>query len=475
MEIYFYNTLTKSKERFEPLNSEEVRMYSCGPTVYKDATIGNMRTNIFQDVLRRVLRYNGYKIKHAMNITDVGHLVSDGDEGEDKMLKSAREEHKTPMEIAKYYTQLFFKDLELLNIEKPEIVCKATDHIQDMLEYVKKLVQNGYAYETSTAIYFDISKLDRYPILSNLDLENQKAGARVYIDVEKKNPADFALWIKAPENHLMKWDSPWGLSYPGWHIECSAMGQKYLGEQFDIHTGGIDLIPTHHENEIAQSKGVCGKIPAKFWMHGEYLLINGGKMSKSLGNVYLIKDFTSKGYDPLVYKLFSYSSHYRNKLNFTWDAIEATSKSLERLRNSYKLNLNGNDELTIEDKNTLKELEEKFHEAINDDLNMPLAMSYVWEVAKYEKKNPEISKLLEKFDTVLGIKIDKQNEYKHEEIPREILELIEERELARQNKDWAKSDELRELISQRGYSVKDTAKGTEIIVKSGLNLKEVIK
>lgn len=462
MEIYFYNTLTKSKEKFEPLNSQEVRMYSCGPTVYKDATIGNMRTNIFQDVLRRVLRYNGYKIKHAMNITDVGHLVSDGDEGEDKMLKSAREEHKTPMEIAKHYTQLFFKDLELLNIETPEIVCKATDHIQDMLEYVKKLVQNGYAYETSTAIYFDISKLDRYPILSNLDLENQKAGARVDIDVEKKNPADFALWIKAPENHLMKWDSPWGPSYPGWHIECSAMGQKYLGEQFDIHTGGIDLIPTHHENEIAQSKGACGKIPARFWMHGEYLLINGGKMSKSLGNVYLVKDLISKGYEPIVYKLFSYSCHYRNKLNFTWDAIDATSKSLDRLRNSYKLNLNGSDELTEEDKKRLEEIEENFHEAINDDLNMPLAMSYVWEASKYEKKNPEIAKLLEKFDTVLGIKIDKQDEDKHEEIPQEILELVEERKLARQNKNWAKSDELRELIAQKGYSVKDTANGTEV-------------
>ena len=462
MEIYFYNTLTKSKEKFEPLNSQEVRMYSCGPTVYKDATIGNMRTNIFQDVLRRVLRYNGYKIKHAMNITDVGHLVSDGDEGEDKMLKSAREEHKTPMEIAKHYTQLFFKDLELLNIETPEIVCKATDHIQDMLEYVKKLVQNGYAYETSTAIYFDISKLDRYPILSNLDLENQKAGARVDIDVEKKNPADFALWIKAPENHLMKWDSPWGPSYPGWHIECSAMGQKYLGEQFDIHTGGIDLIPTHHENEIAQSKGACGKIPARFWMHGEYLLINGGKMSKSLGNVYLVKDLISKGYEPIVYKLFSYSCHYRNKLNFTWDAIDATSKSLDRLRNSYKLNLNGSDELTEEDKKRLEEIEENFHEAINDDLNMPLAMSYVWEASKYERKNPEIAKLLEKFDTVLGIKIDKQDEDKHEEIPQEILELVEERKLARQNKNWAKSDELRELIAQKGYSVKDTANGTEV-------------
>ena len=225
MELKFYNTLSKTKEVFEPINKQEVKIYSCGPTVYKNATIGNMRTNIFQDVLRRVLRYNGYTLKHAMNITDVGHLVSDGDEGEDKMLKSAKEEHKTPMQIAEYYAGLFFDDLKVLNIEIPEIVCKATDHINEMLAYVQKLMENGYAYETSTAIYFDVSKLDKYPILSNLDVEKQKAGARVEVDKEKKNPYDFALWIKAPENHLMKWDSPWGSSYPGWHIECSAMGQ----------------------------------------------------------------------------------------------------------------------------------------------------------------------------------------------------------------------------------------------------------
>lgn len=459
MDIFFYNTLTKTKEKFQPLDGKEVKIYSCGPTVYKDATIGNMRTNLFQDILRRVLKYNGYTLKHAMNITDVGHLVSDGDEGEDKMLKSAREEHKTPMEIAKHYTELFFKDLEDLNIETPEIVCKATDHIQDMLSYVEKLVENGYAYETSTAIYFDISKLDKYPILSPVNIEEQKAGARVDIDQEKRNPYDFALWIKAPKEHLMKWDSPWGLSYPGWHIECSAMGQKYLGEQFDIHTGGIDLIPTHHENEIAQSKGKCGKIPAKFWMHGEYLLINGGKMSKSLGNVYLIKDIKEKGYDPLVYRLFSFSSHYRNKLNFTWEAIEAASKSLERLKNSYQTHLEGKED--IEDK-TIEELETKFHEAINDDLNMPLAMSIVWETAKQETKSPKIAKLLAKFDTVLGLKITEKEVKLQEEIPTEILELVEQRKQARENKDWAKSDELRDQIQSKGYTVKDTKGGMEV-------------
>ena len=459
MDIYFYNTLTKSKEKFIPIDKTEVKIYSCGPTVYKDATIGNMRTNIFQDVLRRVLRYNGYKIKHVMNITDVGHLVSDGDEGEDKMLKSAKEENKTPLEIAKHYTKLFFDDLEALNIEKPEVICKATEHIKEMLEYVEELMEKGYAYETSTAIYFDISKLDKYPVLSNLNLEEQKAGARVSVDKEKRNPYDFALWIKAPENHLMKWDSPWGPSYPGWHIECSAMGRKYLGEQFDIHTGGIDLIPTHHENEIAQSKGVCGKIPANYWMHGEYLLIDGGKMSKSLGNVYLIKDLIEKGYNPIVYKLFSYSCHYRNKLNFTWEAIEATSKSLERLKNGYKTHLEGNDEVNDE---MVAEYEERFHKAINDDLNMPSAMGVVWEVIRNEKKSPKLANLLLKFDKVLGLKIDEQTNKPKEDIPEEILELVEKRKIARENKDWTKSDELRDLIKSKGYEVKDTKEGMEI-------------
>ena len=456
MDIYFYNTLTKTKERFKPIEEKEVKIYSCGPTVYKDATIGNMRTNLFQDVLRRTLRYNGFTLKHAMNITDVGHLVSDGDEGEDKMLKSAREEHKTPMEIAKHYTQLFFQDLQALNIETPEIVCKATDHIKDMLAYVKSLIDKGYAYETSTAIYFSIEKLDQYPILSPMNLEEQKAGARVDIDPEKKNPYDFALWIKAPENHLMKWDSPWGPSYPGWHIECSSMGQKYLGEQFDIHTGGIDLIPTHHENEIAQSKGKCGKIPANYWMHGEYLLIDGGKMSKSLGNVYLIKDLMKKGYNPLVYRLFSFSSHYRNKLNFTWDGMKA---ALERLKNGYQLHLIGKDEI---ENHKIEKWEQKFHEAINDDLNMPSAMGVVWEVVRQEKKSPKLAELLAKFDTVLGLKIEQIMPKPQEEIPQEIIDLVQELEQERMNKDWEKSDALRDLIKRKGYEIKDTKEGVEI-------------
>lgn len=457
MDIYFYNTLTKNKELFKAIEPGKVKIYSCGPTVYKDATIGNMRTNLFQDTLRRVLKYNGYELKHVMNITDVGHLVSDGDEGEDKMLKSAREEHKTPMEIAEHYTKLFFKDLERLNIEKPEVVCKATEHIKEMLELVEKIMERGYAYETSTAIYFDVSKLDEYGILSGINLREQKAGARVEVDPEKRNPYDFALWIKAPENHLMKWDSPWGPSYPGWHIECSAMSAKYLGEVFDIHTGGIDLIPTHHENEIAQSKGACGKIPAHYWMHGEYLLINGGKMSKSLGNVYLMDDIINRGYDPLVYRLFNFSCHYKGKLNFTWEGIEAASVSLNRLREGYQKHLNGTD--TVSD-DVINDMENRFHQAINDDLNMPLAMSVVWEAVKYPEKSPKIAQLLEKFDTVLGIKITEKKE--EQQVPQEILDLVEQRKSARNEKNWAESDRLRDLIIEKGYNIKDTKDGVEI-------------
>ena len=460
MEIKFYNTLTKTKDKFEPLEENTVRIYSCGPTVYKDATIGNMKSYIFMDTLRRVLKYNGYTIKHAMNITDVGHLVSDGDEGEDKMLKAAREEKKSPLEIAAFYTERFFTDFDRLNIDKPEIICKATDHITDMLEFVKTLIDNGYAYETSTAIYFDVSKLDRYGILSGIDLRNQKAGARVEFDEEKKNPYDFALWIKAPENHIMKWESPWGLCYPGWHIECSAMSNKYLGEQFDIHTGGIDLVPTHHENEIAQSKGATGKIPAKFWMHCEFLLIDGGKMSKSLGNTYLVQDIIDRGYDPLSYKMLCFTSHYRNKLNFTWEGLENAQNSLTKLKEGYVKHKTGTE---IIENEKIEEYKTKFLEAIDDDLNMPVAMSVVWDIVKNPIKSKQLADLLLDFDRVLGINIDKTVEKKNEDVPQEILELVEQRKLAKVNKDWTLADEIRNKIQEKGYSIKDTK--TETIIE----------
>lgn len=467
MDIYFYNTLTKQKDLFKPIEEGKVKIYSCGPTVYKDATIGNMRTNLLNDTLRRVLKYNGYELKHVMNITDVGHLESDADEGEDKMEKAARKEKKDPYEIANFYTEIFLKDMEKLNIDKPEIITKATENISQMIEYVKEIIKNGYAYETSKGIYFDISKLDKYPVLSNRKLDDQIAGARVDVDPEKKNPYDFALWIKAPENHIMKWESPWGLSYPGWHLECSTMGRRFLGEEFDIHTGGVDHIPTHHENEIAQSKGATGKIPAHVWMHCEYLQVDGGKMSKSLGNTYTISQLEEKSISPLAFKLFCFTAHYRNKLNFTFEGAYGAQKALERLYDSYIKNANGVDDV---DEDIIKEYEERFLAYINDDMNMPGAMSVVWEIARNAKKSIKFADLLLKFDKVLGLDMKNAEnyllEFKHEEseeLPEEIKALVEERKQARAEKNWVKSDEIRDRIISLGYSIKDTKDG--IIVK----------
>ena len=467
MKLTFYNTLTRKKEEFHSIDENRVRMYSCGPTVYSYAHIGNFRTYIFMDTLRRVLKYNGYELKHVMNITDVGHLESDADEGEDKMEKAARKEKKDPYEIANFYTEIFLKDMEKLNIDKPEIITKATENISQMIEYVKEIIKNGYAYETSKGIYFDISKLDKYPVLSNRKLDDQIAGARVDVDPEKKNPYDFALWIKAPENHIMKWESPWGLSYPGWHLECSTMGRRFLGEEFDIHTGGVDHIPTHHENEIAQSKGATGKIPAHVWMHCEYLQVDGGKMSKSLGNTYTISQLQEKGISPLAFKLFCFTAHYRNKLNFTFEGAYGAQKALERLYDSYKKNVNGVDDV---DEDIIKEYEERFLAYINDDMNMPGAMSVVWEIARNAKKSIKFADLLLKFDKVLGLDMKNAEnyllEFKHEEseeLPEEIKALVEERKQARAEKNWAKSDEIRDRIISLGYSIKDTKDG--IIVK----------
>ncbi|MBR3163498.1 MAG: cysteine--tRNA ligase [Clostridia bacterium] len=457
--MYLYNTLTKKKELFEPINNKEVKMYSCGPTVYSYAHIGNFRTYIFVDSLRRVLKYNRFKMNHVMNITDVGHLTSDADTGEDKMEKAARKEGKNPYEIAKFYTDAFMKDMKKLNIDMPEIITKATDNIPQMLEMVQEIVDNGYGYETSTGIYFDVSKLDKYPVLSNNSVEGQEAGARIEVDNEKRNPYDFAVWIKAPENHIMKWDSPWGKSYPGWHIECSAMGRRFLGENFDIHTGGVDHIPIHHENEIAQCKGSFGHNPANFWMHCEFLLVDGGKMSKSLGNVYTLDELQEKGIEPIAYKLFCFSSHYRNKLNFTFEGAKASQISLNRLRQGYQNHKNGNQDI---ESSVISEYEERFHRAINDDLNMPAAMGIVWEVVRYETKSPKLAELLLKFDEVLGLEINQIPE-NNRELPDEIIKLIEQRNIARENKNWEESDRIRDELQNRGYSVKDTKNGTEVV------------
>ncbi len=456
MSIKFFNTLTRKKEEFKPIDEKEIKMYSCGPTVYYYAHIGNLRAYLFMDNLRRVLKYNGYRLKHVMNITDVGHLVSDADEGEDKMMKAAKRENKNPFEIAEFYMNAFLKDIDSLNIDRPEIIARATEHIDIMEEYVKKIIENGFTYQTEDTVYFDTSKLDKYGILSNRSVENQKAGARVDFDKNKKNISDFALWIKAPENHIMKWDSFFGKAYPGWHLECSAMSYKYLGEHFDIHTGGVDHIPIHHENEIAQSKGFCGKIPANYWMHVEFLQINGGKMSKSLNNLYTLKDLQEKGYEPLVYRMFNYTSNYRAQINFTFEAMDSAKIALNRLREGYLKHSEGTDEVSDEE---IKSYEEKFLEAINDDLNMPVAMSVVWDVIKNHKKSKKFQKLLLKFDQVLGLNL---KEYKkdEEELPEEIKFLIENRNIARANKDWKESDRIRDILIEKGYKVKDSKEGT---------------
>ena len=456
MSIKIFNTLTRKKEDFKPLDEKEIRMYSCGPTVYYFAHIGNLRAYLFMDNLRRVLKYNGYNLKHVMNITDVGHLVSDADEGDDKMMKAARRENKNPYEIAEFYTNAFLADIDKLNIDRPEIIAKATEHIDIMEEYVKKIIENGFSYQTEDTIYFDTSKLDKYGVLSNRKVEDQKAGARVEFDTSKKNISDFAIWIKAPENHIMKWDTFFGKAYPGWHLECSAMGYKYLGEQFDIHTGGVDHIPIHHENEIAQSKGFSGKIPANYWMHVEFLQIDGGKMSKSLNNLYTIKDLEEKGYEPLVFRMFNFTSNYRAQINFTFEAMDAAKVALNRLREGYLKHAEGQED--VED-SIIKEYEERFLEAINDDLNMPVAMSVVWDVIKNPKKSKKLQNLLLKFDEVLGL--DLKNYQKQENVlPEEIENLVQERNEARKNKNWAESDRIRDLLTEKGYIVKDSKEGT---------------
>lgn len=462
--LKLYNTLTKKKEVFEPIDKKNniVKIYTCGPTVYNYAHIGNMRAYIFMDTLRKVLKYNGYKLEHVMNITDVGHLTSDADEGEDKMAKSARLQHKSVYEIARMYTKAFLEDIAKLNIERPEHIAKATDNIKEMEEYVKEILKNGYAYETSKGIYFDTSKLKSYGELSGVNLLNQKAGARVEVDKEKKNPLDFALWIKAPDEHIMKWDSFFGLCYPGWHIECSAMSKKYLGEKFDIHTGGVDHIPIHHENEIAQAKGATGKNPANIWMHVEFLLIDNGKMSKSLGNVYKIEDLEKRGFEPLAYRYLSYTSHYRNKLNFTWEGIKSAQISLNRLR---ELTLSHKGKEGKISKDVLDEYENKFLDAINDDINMPVAISVVWDLAKNEVKSNDIYNLILKFDKVLSLDLNKKQEdkkIKEENLPEEILEILDKRKKARENKDYALSDMLRDELKHKGYIVKDSKEGQKV-------------
>ncbi len=452
-----YNTLTRQKEELCPLKGNTVTMYSCGPTVYNYAHIGNLRTYVFMDMLRRVLRYDGYKIKGVMNITDVGHLLSDGDDGEDKMAKAAKEQKKSPQEIAAYYTDVFFKDFARLNIGRPEVIAKATDHIDEMIAYVQDLLQKGYAYETSDGIYFDIGKFPAYGKLSRLNLDDQIAGARVEVNAEKRHPADFALWKKAEKNHIMQWPSPWGMGYPGWHIECSAMSRKYLGVTFDIHTGGVDHIPVHHENEIAQSEAREGCRTVNVWMHGEFMLVDGGKMSKSLGNTYTIDQLHARGYDPLAFRYFCLNAHYRKKLNFTFEGMDAAQTAYDRLLEAlYKHKQSAEDC----DESVLQSYKDRFDAAVNDDLNLPLALGVLWTMTK-EKPSHKLYALALEFDKVLGLNLHTAHPPKEDDapVPAEAIALAEQRLAARKNKDWAESDRLRDAIAALGYTVADTKEG----------------
>ena len=454
--LRLYNTLSREKEDFVPVG-KTVTMYSCGPTVYNYAHIGNLRTYVFMDIVRRVLRYDGYKLKGVMNITDVGHLLSDGDTGEDKMELAAKKQQKSPYEIAAYYTDVFFKDIAALNIGKPEIIAKATDHIQDMIEYVKKLVELGYGYETSDGIYFDISKFKDYGKLSRLNLDDQIAGARVEVNDEKRHPADFALWKKAPKEHIMQWPSPWGMGYPGWHIECSAMSRKYLGSLIDIHSGGVDYIPVHHENEIAQSEALEGHKTVNYWLHGEFMLVDGGKMSKSLGNTYTIAQLEEMGYSPLSFRYFCLNTHYRKKLNFTFEGLKAAQTAYKRLLNAiyeHKVSKNATDSAVLD------KYKSEFRAAIDDDLNIPLALGLLWTMTK-EAPSKDIYELAIDFDKVLGLDLNKAAPAEKEkiEVPDDIKAIADERFEARKAKNWAESDRLRDLLSEKGYAVIDAKVG----------------
>ncbi|PJA45234.1 cysteine--tRNA ligase [Candidatus Uhrbacteria bacterium CG_4_9_14_3_um_filter_50_9] len=452
--IKLYNTLTREKETFSPIYEGKVGIYACGPTVYWFAHIGNMRTYLFVDVLRRVLEFNGLEVKLIMNITDVGHLTDDASEGEDKMIVAMQREGKTAYKIAEFYTEAFMEDFKRLNIKPANVYPRATDHIPEQIEMIKHLEENGYVYQTSDGVYFDTSMLDSYGRLSGQSADEKKAGARVDMG-EKKNVTDFALWKFSQTNshREMEWNSPWGTGFPGWHLECSAMSMKYLDVPFDIHTGGIDHIPVHHENELAQTEGAEGVLQANVWIHADFLTVDGGKMSKSLGNLYTIEQLIEKGYDPLVYRYLVLGAHYRTKLNFTFEALDGAQNALKKLRATVR---SWDQPGEVND-----EYEQRFLKVINDDLNTPQALAVLWELVDSNVPPSEKAATVLRFDQVLGLGLGDfiGNPLK---VSDEVEVLIQERATARAQKDWELSDQLRDQIHARGYLVEDTAEGQQL-------------
>ena len=460
-----YNTETRKIENFVPYNKDEVTMYTCGPTVYHYAHIGNLRTYISEDILEKTLNYLGFNVKRCMNITDVGHLSSDSDSGEDKMLKGAKREHKTVLEIASMYTQAFYDDLKKLNIKIPEIISPATENIDSYIKIITKLLEKGYAYISNGNVYFDVTKLDDYYRLTNHKEDEMVVGARegVEEDLGKRNQADFVLWFTKSkfEDQELKWESPWGLGYPGWHVECSCIALKNLGEHLDIHCGGVDNIFPHHTNEIAQTESYTGHKWCNFWFHGEHLNDKTGKMSKSKGEFLTVSLLESKGYDPLAYRFMCLQSHYRKQLLFSYESLDNAVVAYNKLKNkikSLKNNLEGNIEEAKEKYETL------FKQALENDLNTSDALTILYDVLKSNLNNKTKLFLVEEFDKVLSLDLLKEDKI-DEELEKYILEKIEERNVAKKNKDYSKADNIREELESRGILISDTREGTSYQLK----------
>jgi cysteinyl-tRNA synthetase len=466
--LKFYNTLTRKKEDFESLEKDLAKVYSCGPTVYSSQHIGNLRSALFADFLKRSLRYFKFTVIDVVNITDVGHLVSDESDGEDKMLKASKKEKKDPYEIARCYEDEYKRDLERLNIFLPKFMPRATEHISGQIALISALEGRGFTYQTSDGMYFDTSKYEDYGKLSGQKLEDKKVGARVQKNSDKRNPQDFALWkflTGDNANHIMRWESPWGLGFPGWHLECSAMSKEFLGSEFDIHTGGIDHIPIHHENELAQN--VCSHSIERinFWMHHAHMLVNNEKMSKSLGNVYLLSDLIEKGYEPLALRELCLRTHYRKTLNFTFESLDSAAQSVKRIhefqRRIYALRPSEDSEDYLE--KAFYSALDTFEGALKDDLNTPLALSALYEFMNEVNKHKRLSKtdidvvkdFLERTDLVLGLL------EKSEDIPYDVVELARARYTARLKKDFAQADELRKKIEEKGFIVRDDKESQE--------------
>ena len=447
--IYLYNSLTRKKEILKPANKDSVSFYSCGPTVYWYQHVGNMRAYTAWDIIKRIMQYNNFHVNHVMNYTDVGHLENDADTGEDKMEKAAKKESKSAKEIANYYLKFFQDDFKKLNILNPSIWSKATEHIKDQIELIKKLEKNRVIYKTSEGVYFNSSKFKGYEKLAKLNIKELKAGKRIDLG-EKKHKTDFALWkfSEEPGKRQQEWKSPWGVGFPGWHIECSAMSMKYLGETFDIHTGGLDHIPVHHTNEIAQSQAATGKKFVNYWMHAGWLLFKGEKVSKSSGGLYTINDLEEQGFNALEFRYLTLTKHYKKPLNFTIKNLEKSKETLTRLKNI----ISG----LKEDKEINKKYIDEFQKAINDDLNMPLAIQILWKLVRDVYAKGKI-KTIAKMDEVLGLDLLKEEKIS---VPKDIQKLIEQREAARNKKDWKLADELRNKITEKGYKVDDASKGS---------------